>query len=63
MNSNLAAIKTSQTAMHYGLTELKIFLAVAEEGNLSRGANLTKKYLSGEAGGSAVRPADLMTDN
>ncbi len=42
MNSNLAAIKTSQTAMHYGLTELKIFLAVADEGNLSRGANLTK---------------------
>jgi len=38
MGSNFALNRTNAPAMHYGLTDLKIFLAVAEEGNLSRGA-------------------------
>jgi len=38
MDSNLALTRTGVARMNYELTDLKIFLAVAEEGNLSRGA-------------------------
>ena len=38
MANQFAANRITPARMHYGLTDLKIFLAVAEEGNLTRGA-------------------------